>query len=222
MLAVLIIICVCVLAFLVYASACISSGVYVKAACREDTAEKRVYLTFDDGPSGRETEAVLGVLEKYGARACFFCTGRRVEAERELFERIVAEGHAVGNHSWSHSPFFPFYSCRKMKTDVERCGDALGEAGSSRLFRPPFGVTNPTVARVVKKCGYRTVGWSIRTLDTVRGIDAVLKTVRRKLAPGAIILLHDRMPDSAKTLEAVLDCLKNEGYSFDKNITDII
>ncbi len=106
-----------------------------------------------------------------------------------------------------------------MKKDLEACDSKFLEVLSHRVgwFRPPFGVTNPTVAKVVRKLGYQTIGWSIRSFDT-RGerAEVVLKRIKRKLRPGSVILLHDRMPGSKELLAALLSLLKEEGYAVER------
>ena len=82
------------------------------------------------------------------------------------------------------------------------------------LFRPPFGVTNPTIAKAVRQLGYTSIGWSIRTLDTQQSApDKILARIRKRLKPGAIILLHDRMPGSDQIVKQILDLLKEQGYT---------
>lgn len=221
---VLIIICIVltILGFLVWASASIRSGVYLKAFCREDTEEKVVYLTFDDGPAD-STPAVLDVLRERGARATFFIIGTNIAGRERIVRRIIDEGHGIGIHSWSHSDTFPLYSSARMTEDIMRCRSALGHiAGRGiALFRPPFGVVNPTVARVVRRCGLCTVGWNIRSFDTMRCStpDWQEDTIRRvmgHLKPGSVILLHDRLPAAPALLNVLLDRLSAAGYAFDR------
>lgn len=213
------------LAWLAYGSASIGSGVYLKALCREDTDEKRVYLTFDDGPSPENTARVLDVLEKFGAKGTFFCIGSRLSENRATVERIMAGGHATGNHSWSHSPFFPLFGARKMKDDLLRCSDALRQITGSApvLFRPPFGVTDPTVAEVAEELKYIVAGWSIRTYDTTgKTAEEIVSAVARRLRPGSVILMHDRLPVCADALEKLLLYLRSEGYVADRTLNDMI
>ena len=110
-----------------------------------------------------------------------------------------------------------------MSDEIERCGKTLeGIAGGPvKFFRPPFGVVNPTVARVVRRFGLRTVGWSIRTFDTSLlgregGMEQILEKVAGKLDDGAVILLHDRLEGSAELLGAMLDLISGHGYSCDR------
>ena len=112
----LIIILLAVTAFLVWACATISSGVWLKAECRGQGG--RVYLTFDDGPEPGRTEKILDVLAERNAKAVFFLIGSKIEGNEALVERMLAEGHRVGIHSWSHSWKFPFMSVSQMSREV--------------------------------------------------------------------------------------------------------
>lgn len=208
--------------WLAYGSAVISSGVYIKAFCREKTEVKRVYLTFDDGPVREITPQVLDVLDRHSAKACFFCIGSRIKGNEDIIRRAVASGHTVGIHSWSHSPLFPFFGRKKIHGEILSCREALRNITGEdvRLFRPPFGVTDPAIAAAVKRSGCHTIGWSIRTFDTMEKTpEEVLGKVRRKLHPGAVILMHDRLPDCPRTLDLVLTYLESEGYAADRDIT---
>lgn len=200
---------------LFYASYSIQAGFYLKASCRGKKNEKVVALTFDDGPHPLHTSEVLDVLKGYGVPATFFCIGREAEKYPELVQRISSEGHAVGNHSYVHSGFFPLYTSKKMEKDLRRSQEIL-ERITGRpviLFRPPFGVTNPVVAKSVKKTGYRTIGWNIRSFDTRKEKqDRIFRRIAGRLKPGSVILLHDRLPASAPLLKRLLDYLEEQQY----------
>lgn len=220
--------------FLFWASASIRSGVYLRAFCRERTTGKVVYLTFDDGPVRGEryadvlrnttcTTGVLDVLRKHGARATFFIIGKNISGNEDLVRQALADGHELGIHSWSHANTFPLYSKSRMNEDILRCKRTLEALSGEeiRLFRPPFGVVNPTIARSVKRLGLQTVGWSIRSFDTVRynrpgWQQRVVRRVMRRLHPGAVILLHDRLSEAPALLSTLLDRLSAAGYRFDR------
>ena len=155
--------------FMVWASASIRSGVYVRAFCREKTDRKVVYLTFDDGPHPPETERVLDVLRERGARATFFLIGFKVSGNEAVLRRMLEEGHALGLHTYSHAGTFPLLSFDKMLADVNEGKRAVESVAGKKisLFRPPFGVTNPTIAKVVRTLGLQTVGWDVRSFDTM-------------------------------------------------------
>ncbi|MGM9739444.1 MAG: polysaccharide deacetylase family protein [Candidatus Cryptobacteroides sp.] len=218
---VLIIIVLAVLAFLVWACATISSGVWLKAECRGRRGQ--VYLTFDDGPEPGRTEGILDILAERNAKAVFFLIGNKVEGNEDLVRKILAGGHGIGLHSYCHSWKFPLISAGAMEGDLTRCRTMLENIKGSpvTLFRPPFGVVNPTVAKVVGRLGLRTIGWSIRTFDTSLlrkegGMERILEKICRKLEDGAVILLHDRLGGSAELLRAVLDLMESRGYSCDR------
>lgn len=155
--------------FMVWASASIRSGVYVRAFCGEKTDRKVVYLTFDDGPHPPETERVLDVLRERGARATFFLIGSKVSGNEAVLRRMLEEGHALGLHTYSHAGTFPLLSFDKMLADVNEGKRAVESVAGKKisLFRPPFGVTNPTIAKVVRTLGLQTVGWDVRSFDTM-------------------------------------------------------
>lgn len=155
--------------FMVWASASIRSGVYVRAFCREKTDRKVVYLTFDDGPHPPETERVLDVLREHGARATFFLIGSKVSGNEAVLHRMLEEGHALGLHTYSHAGTFPLLSFDKMLADVNEGKRAVESVAGKKisLFRPPFGVTNPTISKVVRTLGLHTVGWDVRSFDTM-------------------------------------------------------
>ena len=92
------------LSFLVYASYSIQSGIYLRSFCKKHTAEKIVALTFDDGPDSLQTPKVLQVLKEYQVTACFFCIGHKVKGNEAILQKMVAEGHLIGNHSYRHIP----------------------------------------------------------------------------------------------------------------------
>lgn len=155
--------------FMVWASASIRSGVYVRAFCREKTDRKVVYLTFDDGPHPPETERVLDVLRERGAKATFFLIGSKVSGNEAVLRRMLDEGHTLGLHTYSHAGTFPLLSFDKMLADVNEGKRAVESVAGKKisLFRPPFGVTNPTISKVVRTLGLHTVGWDVRSFDTM-------------------------------------------------------
>ena len=200
---------------LVWGSASVRASFYLSMRCRAEGAGHRVALTFDDGPDHERTPAVLDLLAQRGVRATFFLVGERAETHPELVRRMVAEGHVVGNHSHTHAGLFPLSSLRNTEEELRRTTESLTRITGlrPRLFRPPFGVTNPTIARAVRRLGLVPVGWSIRSLDTVsRDPERVATRILRRLHPGAVILLHDRCAGSDRLLDRLLDGLQKRGY----------
>lgn len=205
-----------VLAALVWASADIGSGVYLKALCRAESADKVVALTFDDGPDADSTPRVLDLLKRHGVRATFFVVGEQARQNPELIHRMVAEGHTVAGHSYYHLPQSTLWSSQRYTEEVFRCNDVVARLTGlrMRLYRPPFGVTNPPIARAVKNLGLIPVGWSVRSLDTVtKNSDRVVDRVMRGLRGGDVILLHDRLENSEELLEKLLTALRTQHYT---------
>ena len=206
------------LGFLVWASADIGSNVYLKTVCRGNTEEKSVAITFDDGPHEYMTPRVLDVLKKYDVKATFFLIGKNVEKNHTLVKRIVSEGHLVGNHTYLHKGYFPMSGSAAVKQELESCNNIIESVTGkkTKLFRPPFGVTNPIIGRVAKSMGFSSVGWSIRSLDTLRGRSrkSVCDKVLQKLHNGAIILLHDRCGGADELLDKLLPSIIEKGYKF--------
>lgn len=209
---------ICVLAFLVWASADIGSGIYLKSFCRKATTEKILALTFDDGPDEIMTPKVLDVLKQYNIKATFFLIGKNILQHPQIVERIILEGHIVGNHTYSHKPTFSLNHTKKVKEEVQKCSSVIaGISGEQpKLFRPPFGVTNPIIGRVVRGLGLNSIGWSIRSLDTVskRSREDVCKGILKRLHSGAVILLHDRCNDTDILLKMLIPKIIENGYRF--------
>lgn len=195
----------------------VCSGFYTDVFCKGSTEEKIVALTFDDGPDSSHTAQILDILDKQNVKASFFIIGKKAEQNEALIRRMQEEGHMIGNHSYSHDFFFDLFGTKKMEQDLLKTEQLIeGITGSGPLlFRPPYGVTNPTVARVVKKRGYKAVGWSVRSLDTVlQDEDKIVERIMDRLHPGAIILMHDDREITVKVLERIILKIKKEGYRF--------
>ena len=224
--------------FMVWASASIRSGVYVRALCREKTDRKVVYLTFDDGPHPPETERVLDVLRERGARATFFLIGSKVSGNEAVLRRMLEEGHALGLHTYSHAGTFPLLSFDKMLADVNEGKRAVESVAGKKisLFRPPFGVTNPTISKVIRTLRLQTVGWDVRSFDTMfckssehsckqSGHDwyvPVVERIMKQIRPGSVILLHDRLDGASSLLALLLDSLAASGYDFTRALPNTL
>jgi peptidoglycan/xylan/chitin deacetylase (PgdA/CDA1 family) len=175
---------------------------------------RRIALTFDDGPH-EMTEEVLNLLQKFNAKATFFCIGTQIEKYSDILKRTIAEGHVIGNHTYSHSNSIGFFSTAKVLKEIEKNDALLSTAVGHKikLFRPPFGVTNPNIARAVSMTGHHVIGWNIRSLDTLN-IDenAIFERIKKRIQPGGIILLHDTSLKTVKVLERLLLFLQSENY----------
>ncbi|HEX3769761.1 MAG TPA: polysaccharide deacetylase family protein [Polyangiaceae bacterium] len=191
--------------------------VFADAVVRGPRDARGVALTFDDGPHPRWTPRILELLAERKATATFFVVGRKAEEHPEIVRAIAAAGHAVGLHSYAHDRLFALRGPRRVTDDLRRgiaaLETALGER--PRLFRPPIGHTNPTIARAVDALGLIMVGWTVGGRDGIaiaRPAEVVAR-VRRSLRDGAIVLLHDapergeREPAAVRALPGILSAL---------------
>lgn len=177
---------------------------------------KEVALTFDDGPAA-PTGIILDALAKEKVKATFFLIGKNIAGNEALVKRMADEGHAIGNHSFSHNVNFDWQSASAMQSELEQTNTAIESVTGTpvKLFRPPYGVTNPNLAKAVARCELKSIGWSLRSMDTVAKDEAqLLKKILRNVRPGGIILLHDRCPITANILPALIQELKKRGFTF--------
>jgi peptidoglycan/xylan/chitin deacetylase (PgdA/CDA1 family) len=186
--------------------------------CRGRRDERRVALTFDDGPDEGSTPALLELLQERGVHAAFFGVGKRVAEHPNLAARIVREGHLLENHSYAHSNATNFFTVGRLREELnhaqETIRDATGVAPS--YFRPPMGLSNPRIFRAAREAGLKVIGWSARGLDTkITDSEKVVARICRRLEPGAIILLHDgNIPPQrlVTTVKTLLDRLRALDY----------
>jgi len=207
------------IAILVVASSKIWAGFYIKTVCSVKNKNKEIAITFDDGPDASLTPAILDVLEKYEIKAAFFCIGSKVYNSPEIVQMIDNKGHVLGNHSYSHSHYFDFWTKTKMQNDIFEAENTIQEIIGKRVnfFRPPYGVTNPALSSALKKTQYKVIGWSLRSLDTTsKDVNLTLKRMKDKLKSGDIILLHDTTPFIIELLEDFIPWAINAGYKFVK------
>lgn len=200
--------------FVAWGSSRISSQYHLKAHCSGKTHEQVVALTFDDGPS-EYTPEVLALLEKHNVKATFFCIGQQLEKHPGMAEKIIAAGHSIGNHSYSHSRFFDFFSTAKIIAELKKT-DALVYAQTGKMprwFRPPYGVTNPAIARAIGHTSHDVLGWNIRSNDGIsQNRERIYNRVITRLAPGGVILMHDTSACSVRVLERLLVTLPLLNY----------
>ncbi|WP_460760045.1 polysaccharide deacetylase family protein [Niabella terrae] len=202
------------LSLLFYGSYSIRSGFYLRANCRAVTEEKQIALSFDDGP-GQFTKQILEVLDRYQVPATFFCIGRRIENDPVGLKKIFEAGHSIGNHSYHHSPAFDFWTTAKVRADLQRTSTLIRQVTgrSPAWFRPPYGVTNPRIAKAVHQLGYQVMGWSVRSLDTqARNPEKLLNNTLNRLHPGAIVLFHDTMALTLEILPRFIQLAQERGY----------
>jgi peptidoglycan/xylan/chitin deacetylase (PgdA/CDA1 family) len=181
-----------------------------------------VALTFDDGPDPLVTPAVLEILDSHRTKATFFCIGQRVDAHPALAAEILARGHAVENHSYSHPNTFAFGGTRSMEREVLGAQEAIERATGRRprFFRAPVGIRNPWLEPCIARAGLSLVSWTHRGFDTVfRDAEVVTRRLLHGLRAGNILLLHDGngaqsaagRPVVLEVLPRVLDALAAGG-----------
>ncbi len=190
-------------------------GFFLKSICSGPSSEKCIAISFDDGPAGEKTDRILDCLKENQAQAAFFCIGKNITGREIQLNRIIKEGHLIGNHSFSHHRFFDLFSAGKMLADMKQmsasCQSTTGY--TPRFFRPPYGVTNPNLKKAITRGGFISIGWSIRSFDTVvRNESQLLKKILSSLKPGAILLLHDTQEITVRILPQLLEGIREMGY----------
>jgi peptidoglycan/xylan/chitin deacetylase (PgdA/CDA1 family) len=187
-------------------------------ASRFTPSGREVWLTIDDGPDGENTRRLAEDLAAKGVRATFFVKGRSLLKDTSLAEALLREGHSLANHTESH-PISAFWilSRARLRKEIDGCNEALRRAGvrDTQWFRSPLGFKNIFLHPELARRGMRLVGWSARGRDGYPSKqDAVVHRIAKRVKPGAIILLHEGMPQSNETILRVVDMLIAKGYSF--------
>ncbi|MDQ6802767.1 MAG: polysaccharide deacetylase family protein [Acidobacteriota bacterium] len=179
---------------------------------RFTTEDREVWLTIDDGP-GDDTPLILELLASRSVRATFFLKGVLAAARPELVRSILAAGHTIGNHSYTHpSATFWCLPAPWIEEEIDRCNAVLGEVP---YFRAPVGMKNPAVHPALAARGMRLVGWTARGFDGVSADAAgVAARIVPRVGPGAIIVMHQGLPQSLQCIERVVEDLQGAGYAF--------
>jgi peptidoglycan/xylan/chitin deacetylase (PgdA/CDA1 family) len=211
-----------IIVFFLVLGACsfrIQSNFYLHSINKVNTDKKNIILSFDDGPSPNTTPLVLDVLKEYKCQAIFFCIGNKIKGNESILQRMAAEGHIIANHSFSHSPWFDFYSSMKVHDEIKKTNEEIYRATSfrSKLFRPPYGVTNPMLANAIDRSGHSSVGWNKRSLDTViKNKQKVVERILKNIQPGDIVLLHDSLSQCPDILKEFLQFLHKTDYKVER------
>ncbi|MBJ7327988.1 MAG: polysaccharide deacetylase family protein [Chthoniobacterales bacterium] len=181
------------------------------------TNRRVLALTFDDGPSAELTPKLLDLLKKEGVRATFFVIGSNVQAHPDIARRIVAEGHEIANHSWSH-PQLPRLGAERLEQEIKNTTDIIEQTTGQRvtMMRPPYGAINERVKNaIIKTHGLDLLMWSVDPRDWTRpGPEAVERRLLAGAAPGAIMLCHDIHSGTIAAMPGTIAQLKAKGYSF--------
>jgi peptidoglycan-N-acetylglucosamine deacetylase len=194
----------------------VSSNFFIPIVCKADTDKKEIAISFDDGPVENYTAQILAILKVENVKATFFCIGNRIAANEAVLKHVQQEGHIIGNHSFSHHFWFDMYSAKKMQDDLQQMDLEMERVigVKPKLFRPPYGVTNPNLAKAIKKGGYTPVGWSVRSLDTVaKDEKQLLNKINAGIKPGAVFLFHDTCKITLAVLPEFIKEVKNRGYN---------
>lgn len=177
--------------------------------------EKKIFLTFDDGPHPIITPKVIDLLRRYDAKATFFCIGRNVEANKDIFNMILKEGHSVGNHTYNHDRGW-----RTATKDYIESVERANEHINSNLFRPPHGRIKYSQIRALQQ-KYKIITWTVISYDWDKSItsDDCFNNIIRNADSGSIIVFHDSekaINNMLPALEKVLKYYKSKGFTFEK------
>ena len=193
----------------------------------DDSGEKTVYLTFDNGYEAGYTETILDILQEENVPATFFLTGHYVRSAPEIVKRIASDGHIIGNHSYHHYDFTELTKEKYLKevTDLDRAIEAVTGIERLHYLRPPRGVFNEQTIEWGNEFGYIHMFWSVAFVDwhsdQNKGWESAYRQVIDQMHPGAIILLHTVTEDNALALSHLIKDLKQEGYEF-RSLDDLV
>ena len=177
--------------------------------------KNNVVLSFDDGPHPSHTPEILHILKKNNVPALFFVIGKHAQKYPEIIRQIVNEGHQIGIHTYSHPWNFGFLSTSSVLNEITQCSTIINEITGTTptLFRPPFGITNPRIAKAVKKLNVNTIGWNLRTFDTqLKSPTPLIKKIKANLKSNSIILLHDRLEVTQNALPDIINTIQEQGF----------
>lgn len=194
--------------------------------------EKKVYLTFDDGPTPKITDWTLNQLKEFDAKATFFCIGENIQKHPEIFNKVIDEGHSIGNHTFNHLNGWKtstedyienFKQCeaeiiKQLQILTQQSNpETLGLILKSKMFRPPYGKIKSDQSRILKKIGYKIIMWDVLSadFDTSVSPEKCLENVMKNIRSGSIIIFHDSLKASKNleyALPKALAFLKENGY----------
>ena len=184
-----------------------------------NTDEHHIALTFDDGPHSEKTDKILDVLKENNVKATFFVVGENATGNEDIIERIIDDGHEIGNHTFGHKYLFKV-DRSVMEREIDLCDDEIFNHSeyNATLFRPPGGIYNDLLTAVCNERGYSMVLWSIDTRDWAgTSAEDIESEILKNVEDGAIILMHDYVSGDSYTdvaLASVIPKLKELGYSF--------
>jgi peptidoglycan-N-acetylglucosamine deacetylase len=201
--------------------------------------QNKVFLTFDDGPTPEITEWVLAQLKHYNAKATFFCIGHNIEKHPTVFQKVIAEGHTIGNHTFNHlkgwktpnatyienvkrcnSQFTPEPKANRAKL-IHNSQFTIHNSQFIKLFRPPYGKIKPSQSRILRRMGYKIIMWDVISMDFDPTItpEKCLDNVLKNVTSGSIVVFHDSVKAEQNlryALPKTLAFLKEKGFVCDK------
>ena len=189
-------------------------------------ANARMALTFDDGPDPQNTPALLDILAQRSLRATFFVIGTQAKTAPCIVQRLLEEGHSIGNHSWSH-PHLDKLDDAAFLQEIDQTAEVLaqitGQAAPS-LFRPPFGALTPRQTKMLEaERGLTSIYWSYNPQDYNQpGVDCLQSRILSHAAPGQIVLMHDVRAQTVEALPDVLDELIERGFDLDVPLEAVV
>lgn len=189
--------------------------------------ENKIYLTFDDGPTPQITEWVLEELEKYNAKATFFCIGHNIEKHPEIFKKVIKEGHSIGNHTFNHLNGWKTSTKEYIENSNQwsvvsgQNADCKLNTEYCQLFRPPYGKIKPSQSKKLRQLGYKIIMWDVLSadFDTTISPEKCLENVLKNTTAGSIIVFHDSVkafPNLEYALPKALKYWAEKGFLFEK------
>ncbi len=180
--------------------------------------EKSIYLTFDDGPNNIATTEVLDILKHFNIKATFFCVGENVLKYPDIMERIVSEGHSIGNHTHNH---LKGWNCpsKTYLENMEKAAEGLSVYTNSMLFRPPYGRIRKEQASQIIQRGYKIIMWDILSYDYDKNLNIhqCIQKISLKTRNGSLVVFHDSLKSRNQTNEILPIYIKNmlnKGFQF--------
>ena len=193
-----------------------------------DTSKNIIYLTFDAGFENGNTEKILDSLKKHNVKATFFLVGKYIETSPELVERMVEEGHTIGNHTYSHPDMSKISDEESFKKELQSLESLYKETTGQELlkiYRPPQGKYCVSNLEMADKLGYKTIFWSLAYVDWYENKqptkEEAFNKLLKRIHPGAIVLLHSTSKTNGDILDELLTKWEDMGYSFGE-IKDLI
>lgn len=192
---------------------------YPSLTCKIKTSQKILYLSFDDGPIPEVTSWVLNELQLFNAKAVFFCIGENLQNNPKIAKQILAEGHKMGNHTFSHPKGWETKNSDYLENTL-KCEDILKDYSEEKLFRPPYGKIKYSQIKLLEKHGFKIVMWDVISgdFDTTITSENCYQNVVGNCNEGSIVVFHDSIkafPHLKNILPRVLEFYSNLGYRFE-------